>query len=739
MKKFTIKIPLIIVLAFTILQVQAQKKQKAKSNFSFEYNETNRVFQEESGYIKCATVEYNEALRQQYPEIGTPEQFESWMTGKIQELRTQRLADPNNTTVIYSIPVVIHIIHNGDAVGSDENISDAQAISQITVMNEDYRRMVGTRGYNDHADGADVEIEFCLAQQDPDGNPTNGIDRQDLGQASWSTSAINSTVKPTTIWDPTKYMNMWTVNFSNSILLGYAQFPNNSGLSGLDANNGGADTDGVVANYNAFGSIDHDTNGDFNMNPTYKYGRTMTHEVGHFLGLRHTWGDNWSSGPPPDPDDKSCNVDDYCDDTPNSGRPQFGCPTGADTCTEPGVDMIENYMDYTDDQCMNIFTQDQKDRMVIVMQNSPRRVELASSDVCQPAETFDLDGSIDIDNLNLDNCNGFYAPDLVITNKGNNTLTSATVSYYLDSDTPVNYNWTGSLSIDQSETISISSMSVTTASHIFYAELTNPNGGTDEQLSNNTDSISFEITGTVCTSVANTDYATSTTGVVFNTISNLDTGKPSGYSDYTSLSTDILVDTSYDLSVYANSDGNYQIITYAWIDWNQNCSFEDAGEQYDLGTSADIANELTINSPLTINVPADAVLGSTIMRITTKYTDPDENQYPSPCENNHDAEVEDYTVNVSDPLGVNDYSFTSFSIYPNPSDGLFNLSLQSNNNESLMVQLFDMRGRLVKHNILSLSSTTINTTIDYSSIETGIYLLKVSKGDQIGVQQIIIK
>lgn len=326
---------------------------------------------------RCGTVEYNKVLQQIHPERGTDEEFESWISEKIRILKEERIANPRSTNEIITIPVVIHIIHNGDAVGSGENITDAQAISQIVVMNEDYRRLLGSRGYNDHPDGADIEIEFCLAQEDPDGNETNGIDRKQLFGVEWTRPNIEGIVKPQTSWDPTKYLNMWTVRFSDPLLLGYAQFPAGSGLEGIPGS-GAANTDGVVAAYNAFGSIDHD-DGTFTMNATYQYGRTMTHEVGHWLGLRHTWGDNWAQG---DPSNQSCDVDDYCDDTPNSGRPQFGCPTGADTCPSGGVDMIENYMDYTNDTCMNIFTQDQKLRMLTVMQNSPRRSELATSDVC---------------------------------------------------------------------------------------------------------------------------------------------------------------------------------------------------------------------------------------------------------------------------------------------------------------------------------------------------------------------
>ena len=100
------------------------------------------------------------------------------------------------------VPVVVHVIHSGQPVGTAPNITDAQVISQITVMNNDFRRLAGPPGFNTTAVGADTMIQFALAQQDPDGNPTNGINRVNLCQPSWSMASTNSTVKPQTQWDP---------------------------------------------------------------------------------------------------------------------------------------------------------------------------------------------------------------------------------------------------------------------------------------------------------------------------------------------------------------------------------------------------------------------------------------------------------------------------------------------------------------------------------------------------------
>ena len=797
---------------FTLLnlQLQAQKKQVNNNQLHFEYNATSRAFFDQSGYIKCATVEYNEALKQQHPEIGTNDEFEEWMSGKIQELRAQRLASPNNTTDVITIPVVIHIIHNGEAVGTAPNITDAQAISQITVMNEDYRRLMGSRGYNTHPDGADVEIEFCLASTDPNGNPTNGIDRQNLGQSSWSTSAINSTVKPNTIWDPTKYMNMWTVIFSDNTLLGYAQYPNNSGLPGLNANNGGANTDGVVANYNVFGSMDHD-DGTFLMNATYQYGRTMTHEVGHFLGLRHIWGDG------------DCSVDDFCADTPGSDAANYGCPTGHVSCGT--TDMIENYMDYTDDDCMNIFTQDQKDRILVVMQNSPRRVELVTSSACS-GFSLELNGDPTGSCAPSDAIISFdYVPSggfdetVTFSATGNPAGTSTTFSpTSASTETTVQMTVSGiTAAMQGNHTITITGTGATMTKDVvatLAVYTTGPNtvslqtpadAATDIALAptltwtadsnalnynvqvatdnNFTSLVVDDVSGTnsytiatalsptttyywrvqsvnSCGSAAystafsfttsNPEYCSSTytesgseyiLNVSFGTINN-DSGdeNENGYEDYTDISTDVEAESVYTLSVTINTAGEYKDHCFAFIDWNQDFVFDTATERYDLGNIANVTAGILSTD---ITVPGTAASGTTRMRVLIEYEDATNGVGQGACDDDHITEwgeTEDYSLNViNNTTAVAENTFNTFSLFPNPSDGLFYLQLESNNNDSAFVQLFDTRGRLLRNIDINESNSTVNTSLDFSEINAGIYLLKVTKGNQIGVQQVIIK
>ena len=274
----------------------------------------------------------------------------------------------DDATKVKRIPVVVHVIHNGEPVGTGANISYAQVVSQIEVLNEDFRRKAGTNGDNDNPVGVDCEIEFYLAEKDPDGNTLAepGIHRYDGGRESWPKgpilNPIDNVIKPVTIWPPEEYFNIWTVNFGGFLsrdLLGYAQFPSESGLPGLEDDGGSELTDGIVIGHEYFGSSEK---GNFpDLYAPFDLGRTTTHEVGHWLGLRHIWGDG------------DCSVDDYCNDTPTADAPNYGCSPNS-SCGS--MDMIENYMDYTDDPCMNVFTQDQKERMLTVLRESPRRKEL---------------------------------------------------------------------------------------------------------------------------------------------------------------------------------------------------------------------------------------------------------------------------------------------------------------------------------------------------------------------------
>lgn len=467
-----------IIASFSVFAQQVQK------------NKPTNLFQKKSniGVIRCATSENEERLQLKNPNRMNKNQFENWLSPIITKQK-QNSATNKTGINIYTIPVVIHIIHNGDPINTSsshtgENISDAQAISQIKVLNEDFRKIAGTPGFGTtgYKLGVDCLINFVLAKQDPYGVFTTGIERINLGKEDWTDNEIDVLVKPGTQWDPTKYLNIWSVKFSVN-LLGYAQFPSNSNLGGLNSSGGDANTDGVVINYDAFGTFKEDDD-SFELNPNFNKGRTATHEIGHFLGLRHIWGDDeLCTG-----NDKTSG--DYVSDTPDSNMKNYGCPT-ISNCT--GNDMVENYMDYTDDYCMNTFTAGQRTRMVAVMTNSPRRKELVTSNVATPGFSRTIDAALKNIFITPSVCNASFTPSINIENKGTTVLQTVTVTYTIDNINPKTFVWTGNLAQNTSGLISIPEISTAIGTHLFSVAITTINDSTDLNVLNDSTSKSFNI------------------------------------------------------------------------------------------------------------------------------------------------------------------------------------------------------------------------------------------------------
>lgn len=278
---------------------------------------------------------------------------------------------------VYTIPVIFHIIHGGTAVGSGINISQAQINDQLTILNNDYKS-AGLNNTNCPAAfapvKADCQITFCLATKNPTGGilAEPGIDRRAYTSitglaapgAGYSQATCDGTIKPNTIWDPIRYFNVWVTALGGG-LLGYATFPVGTSITcitGSETNQ----TSGVVCGSQYIGSI-----GSATTAAPYNKGRTLVHEAGHWLGLRHINGD------------ATCG-NDCCNDTPTQDALHGGCPTfpyHTTQCTgnTPNGEMFMNYMDYTDDACMYMFTLDQKARMQQCMVQGTYRNQLTTS------------------------------------------------------------------------------------------------------------------------------------------------------------------------------------------------------------------------------------------------------------------------------------------------------------------------------------------------------------------------
>lgn len=269
----------------------------------------------------------------------------------------------SSRTGIKTIPVVFHIIHYGEAVGKGRNISDAQILSQLQVLNEDFRKLNAnalTIPAVFQPFAADCEVEFCLALQDAQGNPALGINRVNGGRSGFDYNQMEA-LKPTLAWDPNKFLNIYVADIT-SIALGYSTFP----ALPLSLN------DGVVCDYRTIGRAPANPFTTF-YGGAFNGGRTATHEIGHWLNIFHIWGD----------DGTLCNGTDYVGDTPNQGGPNFGCPMYPSiSCNNlPFGDMFMNYMDYSNDACMSMFSTGQKARMSATFDNV--RTGFVNSTLCQ--------------------------------------------------------------------------------------------------------------------------------------------------------------------------------------------------------------------------------------------------------------------------------------------------------------------------------------------------------------------
>lgn len=267
-----------------------------------------------------------------------------------------------------TIPIVVHVMYNTAA----ENISDAQILSQIDVFNADYQRL-NTDASNTPAPFQSVaghpNFYFCMAQRDPNGNATNGIERRQVSVAGFAPSD-NYGVKTYAgggmdAWDPKRYLNIWICNITGGV----------GGWGESAAQDPPQETMGAVVKYNVYGTTGTLLNG-------YTKGRCAVHEVGHCFDLNHIWGPNNGGG--------SCSDSDYINDTPNQYGITSSCATfpKLDQCTTSGNGiMFMNYMDYPPDACKNMFTAGQGAYMNLSYNNSQKTFATSNSCV-PPGSTF---------------------------------------------------------------------------------------------------------------------------------------------------------------------------------------------------------------------------------------------------------------------------------------------------------------------------------------------------------------
>jgi len=386
---------------------------------------------------RCGTQVYLEQWLAENPQLRKAYDNE-------QAMAAARIENSNAMTATITIPVVFHVVYNT----AEQNVPDDRIMEQLDVLNNDYNRL-NQDGQSTPSPflgvSAAANIQFCLAKRDPNNKPTSGIIRKQTTVQSFSTG---DEVKKTATggskgWSKSKYLNIWICNLTGN-LLGYATMPGTA----------------------------NDTLDGVGVHPTYNLGRTLTHEVGHWLNLIHIWGD----------DGGTCTGTDDVADTPNQASEHFGTPNFPTiSCSNnPDGDMFMNFLDYTDDYAMNIFTAGQSLRMQDAVNNS--RAALLTSKGCMDTTT-----AIDVALLNVINvetiyCQGNITPSAVIKNKGAGTISSLTFSVKLDDNTATNKTWTGSLVAGATATVALDPLTVPTGTHYLNVSVTQSGDG---NVSNN--------------------------------------------------------------------------------------------------------------------------------------------------------------------------------------------------------------------------------------------------------------
>ncbi|WP_291786023.1 M43 family zinc metalloprotease [Cecembia sp.] len=414
---------------------------------------------------RCAATHFEKLQEEKLGVYGSKEYFESWMQAKVKERKLRPSAEARTSEDVILIPVVVHVIHNGTPVGEGSNIPFSQIESQIRTLNEDFRRQNPDASQTPQeflGVAADSRIEFVLAKQDPRGLPTDGVHRVQGPNNTYSPNDAGL-IGQLALWPPEDYLNIWVVPLVNPFI-GYATFPV-SDLPGLSFPASSRETDGVTVDFRYFGQGGSAVSGS--------RGRTLTHEVGHFLGLRHIWGDG------------DCNADDFVSDTPNQDGPNTICRTSPRvTCNTR--DMVENYMDYTTDVCMNIFTQGQVERMEVVLANSPRRASLVNGRATVEPVLQDNDLGIErLINPQDFVCELTLEPEIIIFNAGSNRIISATIEIRNNGNLLQSLNLPLNLETGDADTVRFNTITLSENSNSFEVNIMEVNGSIDPNPTNN--------------------------------------------------------------------------------------------------------------------------------------------------------------------------------------------------------------------------------------------------------------
>ncbi|HKR06612.1 MAG TPA: T9SS type A sorting domain-containing protein [Bacteroidia bacterium] len=646
-----------------------------------------------------------------------------------------------SSTAPDTIPVVVHVVWKT----AIQNISDAQVFSQIDVLNEDFSRTnadtVNTPGVWQPISGT-MPYHFILARRDPNGNPTNGIVRV---QTSVNSFGTNDAIKfdaqgGSDIWDETIYLNIWVGNLGGG-LLGYGEFP-----TGTPSN-----TYGFVCLYSAFGRVG-------TVNPPYDLGRTTTHEISHCFNLFHIWGD----------DGGACTGNDQVADTPNQADATFGCLTfpATDACatTSPGY-MFMNYMDYSDDNCMNMFTQGQTTRMVAAVTNFYPTI--INSIGIQPVTLQANDAGIPVVIAPTgSSCNTTVSPSVTIKNWGSAALTSATINYRIDNNPVQTFAWSGTLASLATANVTLPNITTVVGSHTFTSFTTQPNGIPDPNNSNDTSSSSFS----VLSSGQAVPFSESFTAVAFPpsgwSINNNDGGTTwaratvsnaggagslwiDNYNYNAWGEIDEMVTPNFDLTSISNPQMTFYLAYRLYTDPGTNPNYSDTLEvliSTDCGVTytslyKKFGIPLTTTTPTwannsftptaaqwrqeTINLSAYSTATTAIFKIRNI------NQY----ENN--LYVDDININTATSISEIKNN-SAFSVYPNPAADIVSIQMNPASEKNFVINIFNTLGSKVFEKKITVNNNK-HVELNLFELTTGVYSLNIKSDSENKTVKLLIK
>lgn len=433
---------------------------------------------------QCATDYLDRHLQKTDPSYrAAREAVNAKVRATVERAKTSRSGGVSRGTV-YTIPIVVHVMHEGEPVGTGTNISDAQIFSCIDALIRDFRRNGDDGGIAQSGPlGIDAEIEFCFAKKDPMGNPTSGITRHDMsGNQGYLDSGVyhnaatwrsDASMKAMVQWDPLNYLNVWVVNKIKNLkkahdpgysggVQGYATFP--TGMSNPN--------DGAVMLYSCTGNDPDGTLG-YNLWNATNDNRVFTHEIGHYLNLYHTFQGGSCAA------ETDCNTEgDECCDTP---------PTTTGTgnnCLSPqcsGAENKENYMQYQNGNCASDFTPDQVARMRALFVPGGDREDLVNNTNC--LSPFNVNPYVKFIQYPSDSsCTNNITGIALVCNGGLNALTSFNIIYDIDGNSPQTYNWTGNLNAGECDTITFNMITTTNGIHNYNVRIdsTNINGSSPD-------------------------------------------------------------------------------------------------------------------------------------------------------------------------------------------------------------------------------------------------------------------